>query len=52
MTRKITRIEMASDYELWVEYVDPDGVVSQEEFDAMSVAERIAMIEEVFGKEE
>ena len=52
MTRKITHIEMASDYELWLEYVDPAGVVSQEQFDAMSVTERIAMIEEVFGKEE
>lgn len=52
MTRKITRIEMASDYELWVEYVDPAGIVSEKQFNAMSVAERIAMIEEVFGKEE
>ena len=52
MTRKITHIQMATDYELWVEYVDPAGVVTENEFDAMSVAERIAIIEEVFGKEE
>jgi hypothetical protein len=42
------REKIARDYELWLEYVDPDGVLSQDDWQAMTVNERVAMMNEVF----
>jgi hypothetical protein len=42
------REKIARDYELWLEYVDPDGVLSQDDWQAMTVDERVAMMNEVF----
>lgn len=42
---------IASSLELWQEYVDPDGTFSDEEFEAMSYDERIAIMVEAYGPE-
>ena len=39
---------LANNFELWGEYVDPDATMTEAEFDAMTEAEKIALIEEVF----
>lgn len=44
-----TRDEIAADWELWCEYVDPAGVMTQEAWLAMTHSERVAMQQEVFG---
>jgi hypothetical protein len=44
-----TNIEIANNYNLWMEYVDPSGLDTKEAFDAMSDAEKIAIIESCFG---
>ena len=43
--------EQVNSYEAWVEYVDPQGVITEEEFKRMSSKEKIEIIEKVFGKE-
>ena len=46
-----TRTEKVKSYDAWVEYVDPQGVITEEEFERMSSKEKIEIIEQVFGKE-
>ena len=43
--------EQVKSYEAWVEYVDPQGVITEEEFERMSSKEKEKIIEKVFGKE-
>ena len=46
--------ECAENFSLWAEYVDPHAAMTREEFDALSIAEKIAMqafIFEAFGPE-
>ena len=43
--------EMASNFQVWVEYVDPAAVVEEEKFEEMSVEEKVRIIESVFGPE-
>jgi len=43
--------QCATDWKLWVEYVDPNAAMTREEFDTLSVAEKIAMQVEAFGPE-
>jgi hypothetical protein len=52
MARAHTYAEIASSFELWQEFADPDGTTSREEFDAMSHADRVATQIEVFGPED
>ena len=47
--KRPTRDEIAANWELWCEYVDPAGVMAQEDWLAMTVAERVAMQQKVFG---
>lgn len=51
MSRNYTYAEVANDYELWGEYVDPDATMTEEEFDNLSEEEKVAMQVEMFGKE-
>jgi hypothetical protein len=44
-----TYAQIASSYSLWGEYVDPDATTSEKEFDAMSHADRVALMVEAFG---
>lgn len=43
------RNTMATDYDAWTEYVDPSGYFDRETFDAMSVPDKLALIEAVYG---
>ena len=44
--------EIAKDYELWGEYVDPQATMTESEFDEMPDDEKVKMQEDMFGKEE
>ena len=39
----------ATDYEIWTEYIDPSGYFDAETFAAMSVPDKLALIEAVLG---
>jgi len=43
--------EQVKNYDAWVEYVDPEGVITEEEFERMSSKEKVEIIEKVFGNE-
>ena len=45
------RTEQVKSYEAWVEYVDPQGVVTEKQFNRMSTEKKMQIIEKVFGKE-
>jgi hypothetical protein len=38
-------------FDIWQEYADPDATTSKEKFDAMSHADRMALLAETFGPE-
>jgi hypothetical protein len=40
-----TNEEIAADYNLWIEFVDPTGVMTKEEWEALSMDERMEIIE-------
>ena len=43
--------KIAADFNLWQEYIDPDGTMTREEFEQMNHPERVAFINENFGPE-
>lgn len=43
--------EIATDFNLWGEYVDPDGLTDKAAFDAYSLEEKLRIMEECFGPE-
>ena len=49
---KYTNREVAQKFELWQEYYDPSATMTEAEFDALSIGEREAMVEEAFGTDE
>jgi len=46
-----TYAEIANNWQLWMDHVDPSATMSRDEFDALSINERIAMIVACFGEE-
>ena len=46
-----TRTEQVKSYEAWVEYVDPQGVVTEKQWRRMSTEKKMKIIKKVFGKE-
>lgn len=44
--------EIAKSWELWQEYVDPGANQTHQEFEEMTLEERISFMEECFGPEE
>lgn len=48
---KITIGQIITDYNLWMEYVDPSGVDSEEKFNSMSFGEKLDIIKVCFGIE-
>lgn len=44
--------QIACDYGLWCDFFDTGGIVNENKFDELSIESKIAMIEEVHGKEE
>ncbi len=51
MTRP-TRLQIAASYDLWLEYVDPQRTHSIEDFQALTIDEKLALMAEVFGPED
>lgn len=43
--------QCATNWNLWQEYVDTNATMTREEFDALSIAEKVAMQVEAFGSE-
>lgn len=46
-----TYAEIAADWDLWCEFVDPDATMTREEFNALSADKKIALQVEAFGPE-
>lgn len=46
-----TKNEIANNYKLWMDYVDPSGLDTEEKFNSMSESEKLDMIEKCFGSE-
>lgn len=46
---KYTHDQIAADFRLWGEYVDPDATMLRDEFDAMTVEQRVKLMKEAFG---
>jgi hypothetical protein len=44
--------EVATDYELWCDYVDPGATMTEEQFNEMTTEEKVQMQIECFGDEE
>lgn len=40
---------IASDWNLWIEYVDPYATMTQEEFSGMTLEEKLKIINDAFG---
>ena len=45
----MNREQQITDYDAWTEYVDPQGVIAEEQFHTMTPSEKLALIETVFG---
>ena len=43
--------QVAESFALWCEYADPQDTMTEEEWDAIPVEDRITILEECFGKE-
>jgi hypothetical protein len=41
--------QIAANFNLWQEYVDQDATMSQEEFDAMTIEQKVNLQIEAFG---
>lgn len=48
---KHTYNEIAAEFALWSDYMDPDATMTREEFDGLSIDTKIAMLAEAFGEE-
>ncbi len=46
---KYTNREVAEKFDRWQEYYDPSATMTEAEFDALTIEEREAMVEEAFG---
>lgn len=44
-TTNPTLLEIATSFELWMEYADPSGLDSKEQFDARSASENLGMLQ-------
>lgn len=51
MSKQYTYKEIAADRQLWMEYVDPSATMTEEEFEQMSIEERIKLQSDIWGKE-
>jgi len=50
--RGYSYLEIARDFDLWQEYVDSDAVMTEVDFNALSVEEKIDIQTEFFGTEQ
>ncbi len=51
MSKQYTYEQIAEDFRLWGEYMDPNSEMSEEEFEALSTEEKVRMQVEAFGEE-
>jgi hypothetical protein len=51
MIEEPTYAQIASDWNLWAEYVDPEATMTEAEFGSMSVEDKIATQVDCFGEE-
>jgi hypothetical protein len=47
-----SRKELARDWDLWCEYVNPSGAMSRDEFDAMTEDQRLTFMAACFGDDD
>lgn len=52
MNTNYTYTQIANSYDLWLELVDIDGVMTREQFDCMPVNELVAMMTDMCGAEQ
>ena len=45
----MNREQQITDYDAWTEYVDPQGVITEDQFCRMTPSEKMEIIEAVFG---
>ena len=43
--------DIAMDYRLWATYVDPYGLMTEEDFDSMTLDEKVELQKRLFGPE-
>lgn len=46
--RRPTCVEIAEDFDLWQEYVDPDGYTTRQEFEEATLEESLAVIHDLW----
>ncbi|MCO7643667.1 hypothetical protein NJI34_43695 [Pseudomonas sp. S 311-6] len=51
MSANYTYEQIANDFHLWGEYVDPDAAMTEDEFNALTVEQKVALQVEAFGPE-
>ena len=51
MSNEPTYAQIASDWNLWAEYVDPDATMTEAGFDALTISEKVAIQTDCFGAE-
>jgi hypothetical protein len=51
MSHAYTYEQIAADFRLWGEYVDPNAAMSEEEFNALTAEQKVALQVEAFGEE-
>jgi len=51
MGQKYTTTEISNSFALWSEYVDPDGTMTEEEFESLSEQEKNKMQKQMFPNE-
>jgi len=52
MAKNYTYEQIAQNFELWGEYVDPHAEMTEEEFNELSIKEKVEMQAEMFGPDE
>lgn len=50
--RTYTYAQIAADWYLWIEYFDGDGAMTRDEFDALTIDQKVALQVEAFGAEQ
>lgn len=48
---KYTYVQIAANFNLWEEYVDPDASMDQTEFDSLTLEQKVEIQIEAFGPE-
>ena len=49
--KQVTCEDKARNFDLWGQYIDPAATMTEAEFDAMSIGEKIDLIHEMFPSE-